>query len=494
MRWLKLWTHRPYAPTIMFYALRATVKGFVKRFPSKIGLGASIWKDAMEEYAYPEKEFLVTSDSLVKWAMAKRKEVGRFFKIAYDKSVGMRKFSEECKGKELARIESGELLAFLEVSMERYEELYSYATIASLIGYRKESPIDAKAEGILRKKLERHPEKFADYYVYLTRPPKILKTQLLELEILRLAGKTKKEGAISKEAIIGKYSPQLEKIAAEYEWLSFDLCSKAGWDVGHYADLVVERQAADIGKEISFISNYEKTAEREFVRTCRELGFGREERSLFEFIRLLGYYKWAREHEFTEAFYNLAPIQKELGKRCGLNAVESAYIIPFEFHVALKEPEKYKKIARERMKLGILLMSRDGYEFLAGPEAAEYIGKMEFHKEKVEADASELRGMPACAGMARGTVKIINTAKDMHKMREGDILVSAATTPDLVPAMKKAAAIITNEGGITCHAAIVSRELKIPCIVGVKNANRILKDGDEVGADANRGIIKRLKG
>ena len=67
------------------------------------------------------------------------------------------------------------------------------------------------------------------------------------------------------------------------------------------------------------------------------------------------------------------------------------------------------------------------------------------------------------------------------------------TTPDFVPAMRKAAAIITNEGGITCHAAIVSRELGKPCITGTKIASKVLKDGDMVEVDAEKGIVRIMK-
>ena len=100
--------------------------------------------------------------------------------------------------------------------------------------------------------------------------------------------------------------------------------------------------------------------------------------------------------------------------------------------------------------------------------------------------------MPSFAGKVQGIVKIVNKKEDLPKIKRGDILVSVATSPDLLAGMKKAAAIVTNEGGITCHAAIVSRELKIPCIVGVRNATKILKDGDIIKVDAERGIIKKL--
>jgi pyruvate,water dikinase len=80
----------------------------------------------------------------------------------------------------------------------------------------------------------------------------------------------------------------------------------------------------------------------------------------------------------------------------------------------------------------------------------------------------------------------------MNKVQKGDILVTSMTTPDYVPAMERAAAFITDEGGLSCHAAIVAREMKKPCIIGTKIATKVLKDGDIVEVDANQGIVKKL--
>ncbi len=78
-------------------------------------------------------------------------------------------------------------------------------------------------------------------------------------------------------------------------------------------------------------------------------------------------------------------------------------------------------------------------------------------------------------------------------MEKGDVLVAGMTTPDFVPAMKKAPAIITDEGGITCHAAIISRELGIPCLVGTRIGTKILVDNELVEVNANHGVVKRLE-
>lgn len=100
-----------------------------------------------------------------------------------------------------------------------------------------------------------------------------------------------------------------------------------------------------------------------------------------------------------------------------------------------------------------------------------------------------LKGSAASVGMAGGPVKIIHSPSEIDKILEGDVLVTEMTTPDFVPAMKRASAIVTDEGGRTCHAAIVSRELGIPCIVGTETATSTLKKYPEVTVDGKGGVV-----
>lgn len=104
-----------------------------------------------------------------------------------------------------------------------------------------------------------------------------------------------------------------------------------------------------------------------------------------------------------------------------------------------------------------------------------------------------LRGLPASPGLTSGIVHVIDDPKDINQFKKGEILVTLMTSPDWVPAMKKAAAIITNNGGMTCHAAIVSREMQIPCIVGTASrgasATRTLHTGQEITVDAKNGVV-----
>jgi len=116
--------------------------------------------------------------------------------------------------------------------------------------------------------------------------------------------------------------------------------------------------------------------------------------------------------------------------------------------------------------------------------------KLFFREEKA---TSKINGQTAYPGKVEGKARIILTKDRVNLIKKGEILVTTMTTPDFIPAMKKAVAFITDEGGILCHAAIISREMKKPCIIGAKIATKVLKDGDLVEVDAEKGIVKILK-
>ncbi|MFA6446340.1 MAG: PEP-utilizing enzyme [Candidatus Paceibacterota bacterium] len=145
----------------------------------------------------------------------------------------------------------------------------------------------------------------------------------------------------------------------------------------------------------------------------------------------------------------------------------------------------------ERSEHSVLIGSPSSdYAILIGAEADTFL-KDRLLKE-IREDTNSIKGQIASHGKVIGIVKLVFGPQHINKVNEGDILVSTATSPQLLPAMKKAAAFITDVGGITSHAAIVSRELKKPCIVGTKIATQVLKDGDKVEVDAERGIITIL--
>lgn len=188
--------------------------------------------------------------------------------------------------------------------------------------------------------------------------------------------------------------------------------------------------------------------------------------------------------------YKMEFILKEISRRLGLTLREVRFMLPTEIKTALLTGKLNKLQIKKRLKMCVLVEEYDQEKLYVGSQA--YKLAKEAENVKVE-QVNELNGQTGCVGKAQGVVKIIIRPSDIAKMKRGDILLSIATDPDIVPAMKLAAAIVTEQGGVTSHAAIVARELGIPCLIGTKIATKVFKDGDTVVVDATKGIIKRLR-
>ena len=130
-----------------------------------------------------------------------------------------------------------------------------------------------------------------------------------------------------------------------------------------------------------------------------------------------------------------------------------------------------------------------GRSIEAGLKKSRYILKGRYFKPKA---SNLLKGVGAGEGKTSGYVVKIFNREQMSKIKKGSILVAPMTTPWYLPAMKKAGAFVTDEGGVICHAAIIAREMKKPCVVGTKVATKVLKDGDMVEVNANRGWVRKI--
>lgn len=222
----------------------------------------------------------------------------------------------------------------------------------------------------------------------------------------------------------------------------------------------------------------------------KKLKVSKQYRQLFQTASDFALSKLFRRHAQLFALQTLhATLLPEIARRLGFTRYEVQFMLKGEVEKSLLKKPMSRKLLKARLK-ECLLYTEKNFE-------AVYVGLKKDTltkglKKTVDKNLKQLSGQTAQPGLAKGRVKIIIRAKDMSKMAKGDILVSIATDPDIVPAMKKAAAIVTEQGGITSHAAIVSRELGIPCVIGTKIATKILKDGDLVEVDANRGIVKKL--
>jgi phosphohistidine swiveling domain-containing protein len=222
----------------------------------------------------------------------------------------------------------------------------------------------------------------------------------------------------------------------------------------------------------------ELAKERKRMRTAKkEVEFKRPNvpaplRPLIKIAQELVYLRTLR----TDALYNLMylarPTLTEVGKYYG---IEYKKLIDYSaLDLIDKKPRVYPRLVT------FISFGKD-YALLDKP----------IYKDTLKS-VKELKGTAANYGTARGTAKIVKTAYEIDKVKKGDILFAPTTAPSYIIGMKKAAAFVTDEGGITSHAAIVSREMGKPCIIGTKIGTKIFKDGDLVEVDANKGTVRKI--
>lgn len=230
-----------------------------------------------------------------------------------------------------------------------------------------------------------------------------------------------------------------------------------------------------------------KKVEEKRVYLMQQFGFTDHEKNLTNAIAGFASTKFKRKENLTRAHYYYHAVLEETSKRIGLAIPEVRLLTGVELRQALVEGKRFDLSGRK--KFAAYVYRGKSVEVLEGAEAKKW---EEMLKKDALGDERELVGQCACQGSAKGVVKIVNTLADVGKVNQGDVLVSYATYPELVVAMKKASAIVTDRGGVTCHAAVVSRELGIPCVIGTGKATKVLKDGDLVEVDAANGVVKKV--
>lgn len=209
-------------------------------------------------------------------------------------------------------------------------------------------------------------------------------------------------------------------------------------------------------------------------------------------------YGWLLTFSVEQAFKTssrLLPFFKTIAKVIDVSYKDWVHLTYKEVAQVLEGGRKISpEIISERKKGWVLLMENGLNKIAAGEKGKRLSSWIDSNiGRKNSSSRQEITGQSAMPGMAKGRVRVILKPVDSNKLKKGEILVCSMTSPDYLPAMRRSAAIITDEGGLLSHAAIIARELKKPCIVKTRIVTKVLKDGDLVEVDADKGIIRILK-
>ena len=281
----------------------------------------------------------------------------------------------------------------------------------------------------------------------------------------------------------------LEKHAKKYHWIHNNYAKDICLDAAYFASQLKEIESFNPDKELQKLDEELKEIKKKKAALIKKLSLNAESIILLKIVELFAYMQDERKKYVLLASHYQRIFMDECGKRLKLDRRAMEYTYIHELKDILSG--KIKKDVFEERRSGVLVIhTLNKYEVISGNLAKE-IHKKIFEKE--QEDVTEIKGMIACQGKVSGLVKIVRTIHDVINVSQGDVLVASMTRPEMVLAMRKAVAIVTDEGGITSHAAIVSRELGIPCIIGTKIATKVLRDGDMVEVDADKGIVRKLK-
>ena len=288
-----------------------------------------------------------------------------------------------------------------------------------------------------------------------------------------------------------KQQQLLKKHAYKYRWLQSAHMGRKDIPLSYFQERLDELKQKGLKEELKKLKVFKNRINLRKKEITKNKPLDKEAKTLFDIADVAGPLHDVRKELFLRTIYTVDTCRAEIAGRYGYKKEQLA-VFSADDILGLEKGKKIdKKYADELIRVCVLYINvrKRIWKVYSGKEAEDII------KRELSVDTegiTEFRGMPASLGKVTGKVKIINGTKEMGKMQQGDIIVSSMTKPEFVVAIKKAVAIVTDEGGVTCHAAIVSRELGIPCIIGTKIATHVLKDGDIVEVDADKGIVRKL--
>ena len=252
-----------------------------------------------------------------------------------------------------------------------------------------------------------------------------------------------------------------------------------------------ETKQIDVKTKRYFENNL--TAKKALIR---KLGLSNEIKNLVYIIDTITYWQDDRKKLILKHCWNVTKIIKEIAARLGIKPENLKYLAPDEISYDFLSKLTDKELSQRRIgSVYFYCYGANNHEEMFGVFTGNDYAKFKqlMKGEDSKKDAWEIMGMCASTDNATGKVFICRTIDDIQNFPHGAVLVTSMTRPEFVPAMKKAAAIVTDEGGITSHAAVISRELGVPCVIGTKNATKLLNNGDLVMVNANHGMVKILK-
>ncbi len=386
------------------------------------------------------------------------------------------------EGKKLSKFSDKKIFKIYSLLVEDYRLFCFFSFPIWLWG---EKAIFREVKKILqqRKINRREYNKILNILITPSKPSFILQE---EIEILKLAQKIK-------NIPFSKIKIKIRNLVNKFGFMIYDYRGpKVKKEKDYLREIKKISKKVNLKEEIKEKNNFYKKLKIDQKNLMKNLKLTQKEKSIIFALQDAAILQDIRKYYNSYFNFKTEILIKEMAKRLKIHFQLVRYILPHEMKEIWQEKKvdkKILKILKARTKLCVFDIKNGKSKIYLGKEMNPYL-VLEEKSSQVE---KVIKGVVASAGKISGRVKVIKTKEEIKNIKRGEILVTPMTTPDFAPALKKCIAIVTDEGGITCHAAIVSRELGIPCIIGTKIATKVLKDGDFVEVDANKGMVRVIK-
>jgi len=401
---------------------------------------------------------------------------GHYIRFNKELASALRKlisFSDENYKKNLTELPSKSLLGLYNKGLMLYEDAYSIGMIPTIADLNKPRVSNYTKEVIKNLSVKDVEKKF----ITLTTPTTLSSISKEERDLIKI--------------IKGKGSSTIETHLENYYWLThgYEGPTLDKTTVIKRINVIKKDKSINIDKKLTYFEEYENNTQDMINNIENDLQMSSSEKILFSTVREWVYLKDLRKEAFFRIYALFDKIAKEISARFKINKIDVKFLIKEEINDLFLKKDMKIDLERKRYSIYLSEMGKD----LAYTKSEAKMFEEKYLIGTKEGEDRILKGQPAYRGKVVGIAKIVRTIKDIEKVDVGDILVSPATNPNLISAMRKAAAFVTDVGGITCHAAIVAREMKKPCIVGTKVATKTISDGDRLEVNADEGIVKLLK-
>lgn len=450
-----------------------------------INLGPKLW------WAWDEDEMISVGKRILDRTKTEKgkKEHFRLMRAVFDKAI---KSSDHVRKKDLSKLSDKELDELYKEHDKECYEAFGFLNID--IDAIDIYPAEFLKE-LIRKEIDGNEDYFTRTYNALTSPAHKTYVQDQEESILDIVKRLKSDKDLLNKFNQGDYSlikKELDELVDRFWWTSM------GWEnlnpnsKKFFIEAITKHvnDSGNISKALDEIKNSVDSIKKQRQGIVKKHNISKEIQYLLGLFDEYAYWHDRRKEMQVKTIYSAYLILLEVAKRKHCNPDDIEWLWHEEVSGLLKGKKPDKEEIERRKKAVAVLVEGRKIRTWSG-EKASRIKEKEFPEK--QHDVNEIKGVPASPGKAKGIARVCAGAEEaMKKVKRGDILVCGMTLPDYVPAMKRAAAIVTDEGGITCHAAIISRELKIPCVVGTKIATQAIKDGDMIEVDANKGIITKV--